>query len=280
MKLYVYYFYIFAAMRKKWNPALFLLMLLLLSVFYLHAEPLIPPGENVKNPFLSKSAVLHNDSIHAIHFRYADRKRGIKPFIAPTALIAAGTAFHFSDLKYDFNDWRYDHFNYKGDIDDYLRFGPMAAVYALNALGIKGKNNFGNQNALLFKSVLLNTVVVRLLKDWTKVERPTGDMKSFPSGHTSLVFGMAQWMHHEYGDKSAWYSVAAYACATTVGVFRIAKGAHWASDVVVGAGIGMLTTELIYLTHQYKWDWEHIRRLDVLPFALGKQKGLTLVYTF
>jgi len=267
-------------MRNKWNSTLFLLALSLLSIFNLRAENPIRTLETKNAPSLNKSFVLHNDSIHSFNFRYADRKRGIKPFIAPVALITAGTAFHFSDLKYDFNDWRKDNFNYYGDVDDYLRLAPIAAVYSLNAFGIKGKNCIGNQSAILFKSVLLNTVLVRILKDKTKVERPTGDMKSFPSGHASIAFGLAQWMHHEYGERSVWYSVGAYASATSVGVMRIAKGAHWASDVVAGAGIGMLTTELIYLTHQYKWDWEHMRRLDILPFTIGKQKGVTLVYTF
>ena len=240
-------------------------------------EPFTNSGNTRTN---SLSVSLHNDSIHTLNFRYADRERGIKPFIAPTALIGAGIAFHFSDYKYDINDWRWEHFNYQGDVDDYLRFGPMVAVFSLNALGIKGKNNFGNQSALLFKSTVISTVIVRLLKDWTKVERPTGDLQSFPSGHSALVFGMAQWMHHEYGEKSIWYSIGAYSCAASVGIMRVAKGGHWISDVFAGAGIGMMATELAYLTHQYKWDWAHIKRFDIFPFATGAQKGVTLVYNF
>jgi membrane-associated phospholipid phosphatase len=61
---------------------------------------------------------------------------------------------------------------------------------------------------------------------------------------------------------------------------RVAKNAHWISDILAGAGIGMLSTELVYLTHQYKWDNEHIRNLDIFPFHIGRQKGVTLVYTF
>jgi membrane-associated phospholipid phosphatase len=230
-----------------------------------------------------KTAIVYpyNDSIHELHFKYADRKRGMKPFIAPTVLVAGGVALHFSDLKYDINDWRAEHFYYQGSVDDYLRFGPMVAVYSLNALGIKGKNNFGNESALLFKSVLLNTLVVRILKDATHVERPWGHtFDSFPSGHTSLVFAMAQWMHHEYGDRSVWYSIGAYSCATAVGVMRVSKGGHWASDVLAGAGIGMMSTELVYLTHLYKWDAAHIKNFDIFPFKLGNQTGVTLVYSF
>ena len=87
-------------------------------------------------------------------------------------------------------------------------------------------------------------------------------------------------MHHEYGDKSIWYSIGAYSCATAVGMLRVAGNAHWISDVFAGAGFGMLSTELVYLTHQYKWDKEHLRRMDIFPWSNQKQKGVALVYTF
>ncbi|WP_163323640.1 phosphatase PAP2 family protein [Draconibacterium mangrovi] len=222
----------------------------------------------------------HNDSIHRIDFRYTDKQRGFKPFIAPTILIAGGTILHFSDWKYDINDWREEHFNYTGNMDDYLRFAPIAAVYSLNAFGIKGKNNIGNQTAILGKSMVLTTIITKSLKSILDVERPTGESESMPSGHTAIVFAAAQWMHREYGELNPWYSVGAYACATTVGIMRISKGSHWASDVLVGAGVGMISTELIYLTHQYKWDREHLKNLEIFPFKTGSQKGLALVYTF
>lgn len=223
---------------------------------------------------------LHNDSIHHINFSYVDKKRGIKPFIAPTLLIAGGTVLHFSDWKYDIDQWRWNHFNYTGDVDDYLRFAPIAAVYSLNAFGVKGKNNVGNQTALLAKSMVLTTLITKTLKSTIHVKRPTGDLGSMPSGHTSIAFTAAHWMHREYGEQSAWYSIGAYACATTTAIMRVAKGGHWASDVLVGAGIGIISTEIIYLTHQYKWDRKHLKNLDIFPFKTKQQKGLALVYTF
>ncbi|MEN8116053.1 MAG: phosphatase PAP2 family protein [Bacteroidota bacterium] len=223
---------------------------------------------------------LHNDSIHKLNFRYPDKKRGIKPYIAPTLLITTGTAIHFSDFKYRFQDWIDENSSYSADIEDYLRFAPLAAVYTLNAVGIKGKNNFGNRTALGLKSFLLNDFITWKLKKWTNSERPNGGIHSFPSGHTSVAFAMAHFMHKEYGELNPWYSVGAYACATTVGLMRVAKGAHWISDVMAGAGIGMLSTELVYLTHLYKWDNEHLKNFDIFPFKIGNQKGITLVYNF
>lgn len=228
-----------------------------------------------------RGETFHNDTIHKLNFRYKDKKRGIKPFIAPTLLIATGTVLHFStEAKENFQDWAQENFPYSGHIDDYIQYAPGVAVYALNAFGVKGKNNFGNRTAILAKSLLLNELIVSSLKVGVNEERPNGGEHSFPSGHTSTAFALAQFMHHEFGDKSIWYSIGAYSCATTVGIMRVAKNAHWISDVVAGAGFGMLSTELVYLTHQYKWDNEHIKNLDIFPWSNRKQSGLALVYTF
>lgn len=222
-----------------------------------------------------------SDSIHKFNFRYPDKKRGLKPYIAPALLISTGTALHFNiGAKENFSDFAQDNFAYHGSLDDYIQYAPLAVVYSLNALGIKGKNNFGNRTAIAIKSILLNDLIVTNLKTRTKTERPNGSMRSFPSGHTSFTFAMAHFMHKEYGELSPWYSIGAYSCATTVGLLRVAKNAHWISDVVAGAGIGILSTELVYLTHLYKWDRQHLKNFDIFPFQLGNQKGVTLVYNF
>lgn len=257
------------------NYRILTLLVLLLSSTYLS-------GENIKkNPRTSFNLNLHNDSIHKLNFKYPDKKRGFKPYIAPAVLITSGTALHFSPkTKENSQDWVQKNFSYSGSVDDYIQYAPLALVYGLNALGIKGKNNFGNRSAIVFKSILLNDLVVSRLKIWSNTNRPNGEPHSFPSGHTSVAFALAHFMHKEYGEISRWYSIGAYTCATTVGLMRIAKNAHWVSDVVAGAGIGILSTELVYLTHLYKWDCEHIKNFDIFPFRVGKQKGLTLVYNF
>lgn len=229
----------------------------------------------------SRKEAFHPESIHRLDFRYKDRTRGIKPFIAPTLLIATGTVLHFSiNSKEDFQNWVQDKFPYTGGIDDYIQYAPGVAVYALNAFGVKGKDNFGNRTALVVKSLVLNELTVSSLKAWINEERPNGGEHSFPSGHTSVAFVLAHFMHKEYGERSIWYSIGAYSCATTVGIMRVTKNAHWISDVVAGAGFGILSTELAYLTHLYKWDNEHIKNFDIFPWSNRKQSGLSLVYTY
>ncbi|HCE57988.1 MAG TPA: hypothetical protein DER09_09245 [Prolixibacteraceae bacterium] len=233
------------------------------------------------SPSFAKDWRENADSVHRFDFRYNDRKRGIKPYIAPVLLISTGTVLHFStETKENFQDWVQENTSYTGRVEDYLEYAPLAVVYGLNVVGVKGKNNFGNRTAIVVKSLVLNDLMVSSLKTWVGEKRPSGGVRSFPSGHTSVAFALAQFMHHEYGDKSIWYSVGAYSCATTVGMMRVAGNAHWISDVVASAGFGMLSTELVYLTHQYKWDKEHLRRLDIFPWSNQKQKGVALVYTF
>jgi membrane-associated phospholipid phosphatase len=232
-----------------------------------------------ENLFIGKT--FHNDPVHFLNFQYKDKKKGIAPFVAPTLLIATGTALHFSTgLKTNFQDWVQTNLPYSGHIDDYIQYAPGIAVYALNTFGVKGKNNFGNRTAIVLKTLLLNDLMVSSLKSWTDSKRPNGDPRSFPSGHTSVAFAFAQLMHNEFGDRSIWYSIGAYTCATTVGLMRVSKNAHWISDVVAGAGFGMLSTELVYLTHLYKWDNDHIKNFDIFPWRSNRQTGVTMIYTF
>lgn len=233
------------------------------------------------NPEKDFAHVFHQDSIHRIDFRYADKKRGLKPFTAPALLIAAGTTTHFMpELKHNFREYMQENFAYKGGLDHYIPYAPLAAVYVLNLTGIRGKNNPGNVSALAAKSFILSSLIIYPVKTLVDETRPNQEGLSFPSGHTTRAFAFAQLMHREYEEQSIWYSIAAYSCAGTAGILRMAKDAHWLPDVLAGAGIGILSTELIYLTHQYKWDNDHIRRFDIFPFQSGRQKGLTLVCTF
>lgn len=166
--------------------------------------------------------------------------------IAFTNLDVIGRADIFEDRNEKFSTFR-------THADDYLQYAPIAGVIAMNALGIKGQNNFANQMWLLAKSELLMSAIVLPLKKITAMPRPdTGDPTSFPSGHTAQVFVAATFMHKEYGKQNPWYSVLAYGTATSVGVLRMMNNRHWSTDVLMGAGIGILSTNLVYLIHDEK----------------------------
>ena len=203
-----------------------------------------------------------HDTIARKHHPY------IKNFTAPAVLIGLGLYTKQSGAvldRFEVNDWRdktYPHFS--NHADDVMQFIPMGLVYGFDLFGVKAKNDLINRTLLLVKTEILLNGVVHLLKENTHVLRPNGtNDHSFPSGHTAQAFAAATFMHKEMRDKSVWYSIGAYTMASTVGVFRILNDKHWISDVLAGAGIGILSTNLVYLTHRYKWG--HRPNLVLLP---------------
>ena len=117
------------------------------------------------------------------------------------------------------------------------------------------------------------------LKGVTNRERPNGsDNLSFPSGHTSNSFLGAEFMAQELNSKSVYYGIVGYAFATTTGLFRIYHQNHWFSDVVAGAGFGILSTKAAYLLYPYvrnrlfKAGRDKERNKDV-PSDLKKKKS-------
>lgn len=175
----------------------------------------------------------------------------------PMVLMGAGT-MAIVDIDFigraDLYEERNEKFSsFRSHIDDYLQYAPITGVLSLNAFGIKGQNDLPTQMWLLAKSELLMTAIVFPLKNITSVPRPdTGVPNSFPSGHTAQAFVAASFMHKEYGRQNPLYSVLAYGTATTVAVLRVMNNRHWSTDILFGAGIGILSTNLVYLLHNEK----------------------------
>ena len=97
-------------------------------------------------------------------------------------------------------------------------------------------------------SAALMAGVVNGLKYTVKRERPNQRKNnSFPSGHTATAFMAATMLYKEYKDLSPWVGIGAYSAATLVATGRMMNNRHWLSDVLAGAGIGIMSTEVGYL---------------------------------
>ena len=167
-------------------------------------------------------------------------------------------------------------------IDDFSQYAPAASVYVLNGIGIKGKNNFKDRTIVLATSYLFMSSIVTGLKSVAKVERPDGSSKnSFPSGHTATAFMGAEFLYQEYKDENIWYGISGYAVAAGTGFFRIYNGRHWLSDVVMGAGIGILSTKVAYWSLPYLQNriFKSHKNMDtvIVPFYNGTEMGLGMV---
>ena len=174
----------------------------------------------------------------------------------------------------------------KVTIDDFSQYVPMASIYGLSALGIKSKNNFKDKTIILTTSYLLMGLAVNAFKKTASVERPDGtSFNSFPSGHTATAFVGAELMMQEFKNESIWYGISGYVVATGTGVFRMYNNRHWLTDVVAGAGIGILSAKagywlFPYVSKIFKSNKNKKTQTVFVPNYNGKQIGFGLVSKF
>lgn len=133
---------------------------------------------------------------------------------------------------------------------------------------------------------------VNALKYTTKKNRPDNSSNnSFPSGHTATAFMCATILHKEYGMISPWFSFGGYTFAGLTGITRQLNNRHWIGDVLVGAGIGMISTDLGYFlsdlifkrkytdTWKGKTDYDRYNAPSFLSFSMGAASGPSLLRT-
>ena len=131
--------------------------------------------------------------------------------------------------------------------DDYTQYVPLAATWSLKAAGVQGRSTWGELAVNNAFSALLMASMVNGLKYTVREWRPDHSTRnSFPSGHTATAFLCATILHKEYGMISPWYSIGGYTLAGLTGVTRQLNNRHWIGDVLVGAGIGILSADLGY----------------------------------
>ena len=144
--------------------------------------------------------------------------------------------------------------SYRSKVDDYLVWIPYAELGMLNLFKIRCKTDALNTSLLILKSELIMAAIVLPVKQFSNQLRPdSSNWHSFPSGHTANAFVAASVVHKEYRHLSPWYGVGAYTVAASVAAFRMINNRHWQSDVIAGAGIGLLATHIAYATHRYRW---------------------------
>jgi hypothetical protein len=210
-------------------------------------------------------------------------------FIIPTALISYGILAREHDglqkLDYSTHHEVTEHYMGRLYIDDYTQFVPAVAVYGLDLMGVEAKHNFRDRTFVMTTSYLLMSASVQTIKRITKVERPDGSNDhSFPSGHTATSFVGAHILYKEYKDISPWIGIASYAVASGTGVMRVINKKHWVSDVVTGAGIGILSVEISYMLlpafHNLLGIKDSQKNLVIAPVIGNDNYGVGLAYTF
>lgn len=216
--------------------------------------------------------------------------------IAPTVLLAVGAIGSqiddFKEIDFGLADRGHNTTPHSGFVaEDVVQYVPAAGFYALKLSGVESVHNYRDASVILAASYGITAVATKVVKEIAGVKRPNGaDDKSFPSGHSAVAFMGAEFLRMEYKGASPWIGIAGYAVATGTALARIGHNEHWLTDVVAGAGIGILGTRVAY------WIYPSVQSLlfgkifkckDMgntafmgLPYYDGTGAGLSLAVRF
>jgi membrane-associated phospholipid phosphatase len=122
----------------------------------------------------------------------------------------------------------------------------------------------------LVDAQIVNGVLTQGIKYATDRTRPNGGARAFPSGHTSATFATAEVLREHFGWK---WGAPAYAIGAYVSVSRMVDNKHWASDVVFGTAVGIVSGRAAAFVHRVAAD-----RVTVSPMAIPR--GIAIVGSF
>jgi hypothetical protein len=200
-------------------------------------------------PFLSQAQYKYDNIVLRDSIKVRNKRASNIYQMAYVALPVITAGFIIKGQDKNFRNLRDSYVpSFRYYYDDFLQYLPGITMYGLKICGVEGYSSWKRMITTDVLASCFMIAAVESLKSTSKVTRPDGsNRKSFPSGHTAIAFMTATMVHKEYGlTRSPWYSVGAYSVATTVAVSRIMNNKHWMSDVLVGAGVGVLSTEIGY----------------------------------
>lgn len=109
----------------------------------------------------------------------------------------------------------------------------------------------------------------RFLGGWKNDHR-----RSYPSGHATAAFTIAAALSEEFAGATPW---VAYPIATAVAWSRLNDDVHWASDVTMGALVGIVSARaVVRYGHRRGGPLERWLLLDADPRASAVRLGLRL----
>jgi len=144
------------------------------------------------------------------------------------------------------------------DVDDAL---PAAGVLAATWLYAMATHDHDGRSESwqMLEAAGLSTATSYLLRYATGRERPdvTSDPdqwrtggNSFPSNHTTVAFAIGTVLAESGNDRYRWVRrFLGYGMAAYTGYARLDHNAHWLSDAVAGAALGMSTAQFVLDRH-------------------------------
>jgi len=190
----------------------------------------------------------------------------------PTAIIVGGTAaFIKEDPPLERKVRQTDIFSdYNKVLKSSISGGLITVIpVGFYAVSLIRHDTYGQGTALLAGEAVANDAVLMIvLKAITRRARPSefppngayndtffathnsvlGKGSSFPSGHAMMAFSVAEVFAQRYKHHK-WVPYVAYTLATAISFSRVTTGAHFPSDVFIGAAMGFAIAHFDVLRH-------------------------------
>jgi Membrane-associated phospholipid phosphatase len=222
-----------------------------------------------------------------LHISPVEYRMNIKDLLIPASMITIGTIASQTDKYRDFIPGiRKNAKERLTPFDDIAQLLTSPSLFLFDIFA-KEEHHPIDQFFLMALSYGITTLPVRTIKNNYFSERPYGGNHSFPSGHTATAFVGAHMIFKEFKNTNNWIAYSGYAMASVVAGARVVNHKHWACDVIAGAGIAILSTELAYciyfpvrnlLTNEInKLVDKHILLVPIIhPQILGAQLSVRL----
>ena len=131
--------------------------------------------------------------------------------------------------------------------EEYIMWAPSASVYLMDAFKVNTKYSFQEHLLLDAGSIIVTGAIGYVMRKVTRnIKEYNMQGTKFPSGHTANAFRGAEILHQELKDSHKLLSYCGYLPAVAVGVLRIYNKDHLLTEVLAGAGLGILSTKLTY----------------------------------
>jgi hypothetical protein len=148
--------------------------------------------------------------------------------------------------------------------EEYVQGGSAVATYVAGRL--LGKPQLTQAGADLIESQMLSAMLTQTLKFSVQRTRPDGEARSFPSGHASASFATASVLSRNFGRRGA---IPAYGAALYITMSRLQANSHYASDIIIGAALGMVAGRTATLDLAGA-------RVNIAPLAMAGGGGLAV----